>query len=60
MNNYAYGHSNRLAKPASADLAKALQVSNPNALQEPNAHIDRYIPNRLEYAKRWREVKAAG
>ena len=58
--NYAYGHSNLLARPKSKDLLTALQLTNPNALKEPNAHIDRYIPNRQEYAKRWREVKASG
>jgi spermidine/putrescine transport system substrate-binding protein len=58
-NNYAYGHANRLARPKSKDLLKALRLTNPNALKEPNAHIDRYIPNRSEYAKRWREVKAS-
>jgi spermidine/putrescine-binding protein len=60
MNNYAYGHSNRLARPKSEDLAKALRINNPKALSEPFTHIDKYIPNRREYAKRWREVKAAG
>jgi len=58
-NNYAYGHANTLARPSSKDLLRALQLTNPNALKEPNAHIDRYIPNRQEYAKRWREVKAS-
>jgi spermidine/putrescine transport system substrate-binding protein len=59
-NNYAYGHANTLSRPKSKDLLRALQLTNPNALREPNAHIDRYIPNRQEYAKRWQEVKAAG
>ena len=57
--NYVYGHANTLSRPKSQDLLKVLQLTNPNALKEPNAHIDRYIPNRLEYAKRWREVKAS-
>ena len=60
MNNYAYGHSNRLARPQSAALATALRINNPKALSEPFTHIDKYIPNRLDYAKAWREVKAAG
>ena len=59
LNNYGYGHSNTLARPKSRDLARVLQIANPNALKEPNTHIDRYIPNRREYAKNWREVKAA-
>jgi spermidine/putrescine transport system substrate-binding protein len=56
-NNYAYGHANTLARPSSQDLLRALQLTNPNALKEPHAHIDRYIPNRQEYFKRWQEVK---
>jgi spermidine/putrescine-binding protein len=59
-NNYAYGHANTLARPNSKQLARALQIDNPRALKEPNTHIDRYIRNRAEYAKRWQEVKAAG
>jgi spermidine/putrescine-binding protein len=56
-NNYAYGHANTLARPKDKDLLRLLQLTNPNALKEPHAHIDRYIPNRSEYAKRWQEVK---
>lgn len=58
-NNYAYGHSNTLARPASKDLLTALQLTNPHAVEEPNAHIDRYIPRRREYARAWEEVKAS-
>jgi len=57
--NYAYGHSNTQARPKSEDLLKALQLTKPNAVQEPNAHIDRYVPRRALYAKLWEEVKAA-
>jgi spermidine/putrescine transport system substrate-binding protein len=58
-NNYAYGHSNTRARPASKDLLTALKLTNPRAIQEPNAHIDRYIPRRREYARAWEEVKAS-
>ena len=58
-NNYAYGHANTLSRPASKDLLTALKLTNPRAIQEPNAHIDRYIPRRREYAKAWEEVKAS-
>jgi spermidine/putrescine transport system substrate-binding protein len=57
--NYAYGHSNTLARPKSKDLLKALQLTNPGAVQEPAAHIDRYIPRRRLYARLWEEVKAS-
>jgi spermidine/putrescine transport system substrate-binding protein len=57
--NYGYGHANTRARPKSRELLQVLKLTNPNALREPNAHIDRYIPNRQEYAKRWREVKAS-
>jgi spermidine/putrescine transport system substrate-binding protein len=58
-NNYGYGAANTKARPSSSDLLKVLQLSNPNAVAEPNAHIDRYIPRRQVYAKLWEEVKAS-
>jgi spermidine/putrescine-binding protein len=58
-NNYGYGEANTLARPKSSDLLKVLDLTNPNAVQEPNAHIDRHIPRRAVYAKLWEEVKAA-
>ena len=57
--NYGYGEANTLARPKSSDLLKVLQLTNPNAVEEPNAHIDRHIPRRQVYAKLWEEVKAA-
>jgi len=58
-NNYGYGSANTKARPSSSDLQKVLQLNNPNAVAEPNAHIDRYIPRRQVYAKLWEEVKAS-
>jgi spermidine/putrescine-binding protein len=57
--NYGYGEANIRARPKSSDLLRVLQLTNPNAVQEPNAHIDRHIPRRQLYAKLWEEVKAA-
>jgi spermidine/putrescine transport system substrate-binding protein len=57
--NYGYGHANIQARPASSDLLKALQITNPRAVTEPNAHLDRDIPRRAVYAKMWEEVKAS-
>ncbi|HEX3055984.1 MAG TPA: substrate-binding domain-containing protein [Gaiellaceae bacterium] len=57
--NYGYGHANTLAKPASSDLLKALQLTNPRAVALPNAYLDRNVPRRAVYAKAWDEVKAA-
>src|SRR2546421_1521314 len=57
--NYGYGHANTVARPASSDLLHALQLTNPRAVTEPNAHLDRDIPRRQVYAKVWEEVKAA-
>ena len=57
--NYGYGHANTLARPASSDLLTALQLTNPKAVTEPNAHLDRDIPRRAIYARNWEEVKAA-
>ena len=57
--NYGYGHANTLARPTSSDLLRALQLTNPRAVGEPNAHLDRDIPRRQVYAKLWQEVKAS-
>jgi spermidine/putrescine-binding protein len=57
--NYFYGHANTLARPSSNALARALQLSNPKAVAEPNAHLDRDIPRRDLYEKLWSEVKAS-
>jgi hypothetical protein len=57
--NYGYGHANVEARPASSDLLNALQLTNPRAVAEPNAHLDRDIPRRPVYAKAWEEVKAS-
>jgi len=57
--NYGYGHANVQARPSSSDLLNALQLTNPRAVAEPNAHLDRDIPRRAVYAKAWEEVKAS-
>jgi spermidine/putrescine transport system substrate-binding protein len=57
--NYGYGHANLQARPSSSDLLHALQITNPKAVTEPNAHLDRDIPRRALYAKMWEEVKAS-
>lgn len=57
--NYGYGHANTLARPASSDLLRALELTNPRAVTLPNAYLDRDIPQRALYAKLWEEVKAA-
>src|SRR6267143_487013 len=49
--NYGYGHANTLARPSSSDLLRALQLNNPRAVAEPNAHLDRDVPRRALYAK---------
>ena len=33
--------------------------TDPGALREPRAHIDRYMPRRAQYARLWQEVKAS-
>jgi spermidine/putrescine transport system substrate-binding protein len=58
-NNYGYGHANTRARPSSSDLLKALQLTNPKAVTEPAAHLDRDIPHRVEYAQMWEQVKAS-
>src|SRR5689334_21537369 len=34
--NYGYGEANTIARPSSSDLLKALQLTNPRAVTEPN------------------------
>jgi spermidine/putrescine-binding protein len=57
--NYGYGHANLKARPSSSELLTALQIANPRAVAEPNAHLDRDIPRRALYAKYWEQVKAS-
>jgi spermidine/putrescine-binding protein len=57
--NYGYGHANTVARPSSSDLLRALQLTNPRAVTEPNAYLDRDIPRRALYAKLWEQVKAS-
>jgi hypothetical protein len=38
---------------------RALKLTNPRAVTEPNARLDRDIPRRALYAKLWQEVKAS-
>jgi spermidine/putrescine transport system substrate-binding protein len=57
--NYGYGHANKLARPSSSDLLRALQLTNPRAVTLPNAYLDRDVPRRAVYAKLWEEVKAS-
>jgi spermidine/putrescine transport system substrate-binding protein len=57
--NYGYGEANTQARPKSSDLLRVLKLTNPKAVAEPNAHIDRHIPRRALYARLWEEVKAA-
>ena len=59
--NYAYGHANTAVdlKKLDPEFVEILHLDDPSALQEPKAHMDRFIPNRKEYNKYWDEVKAA-
>lgn len=61
ITNYAYGHVNTNVDLAAVDpqFVEVMNLDDPNALEEPNAHIDRYIPRRAEYNRAWDEVKAA-
>lgn len=61
VNNYAYGHANTeldISK-VDPDFAEVMHLGDPEALQEPNSHMDRYIPRRKEYNRAWAAVKAA-
>jgi hypothetical protein len=58
-NNYGYDHANTDARPTSSDLLHALRLTDPHAVGEPNAYLDRDIPQRETYERVWEEVKAA-
>ena len=59
--NYAYGHTNTEVDTSSIDpdLVAVFHLDDPSALEEPKAHIERYVPDRRRFAKAWDEVKAA-
>lgn len=61
LQNYAYGHSNLNVDLTQVDpaLVDAFKLEDPSSLDEPNVHINRYIPRRQDYVKIWTEIKAA-
>src|SRR3954451_21445797 len=46
---YGCGHATLQPRPSSSALLSALQLTNPRAVAEPNAHLDRDIPRRAVY-----------
>jgi spermidine/putrescine transport system substrate-binding protein len=57
--NYGYGHANIRARPSSSDLLRVLRLTDPKAVTEPSAHLDRDIPRRAVYARMWEQVKSS-
>lgn len=59
--NYAYGHVNTKVDTTAVDpdLVSVFKLDDPSALEEPRAHIERYVPDRRRFAKAWDEIKAA-
>lgn len=59
--NYAYGHVNTEVDTSSLDqdLVQVFHLDDPSALEEPKAHIERFVPDRRRFARAWDEVKAA-
>ena len=59
--NYAYGHANTQLDLSKIDpnLVEVFHLDDPSSLQEPRAHIERYVPDRQRFAKKWDEIKAA-
>jgi spermidine/putrescine-binding protein len=59
--NYYYGHTNTTVELTGIDesLVQAFRLDDPSALEEPKAHIERYVPNRRKFARAWDEIKAA-
>jgi spermidine/putrescine transport system substrate-binding protein len=58
--NYYYGHTNTEVDTSSVDpeLVEVFKLDDPTALEEPKAHIERYVPDRRRFARAWDEVKA--
>jgi spermidine/putrescine transport system substrate-binding protein len=61
LDNYYYGHANTKVNLEGVDpsLVEGFHLGDPSALEEPKAHIDRYVPRRQVYNRVWEEVKAA-
>jgi len=61
LDNYYYGHANTKVdlKGIDPSLVDSFHLGDPSALEEPKAHIDRYVPRRQIYNRVWEEVKAA-
>jgi spermidine/putrescine transport system substrate-binding protein len=59
--NYYYGHTNTTVDTSAIDpeLVAVFKLDDPSALEEPKAHIERYVPDRRRFARAWDEVKAA-
>jgi spermidine/putrescine transport system substrate-binding protein len=61
-NTYYYGTSNTAVKASDIkdpNLAKALDLGNPQAIGASNVHLQSWEPNRAQYDLAWEEVKAA-
>jgi hypothetical protein len=61
LDNYYYGHANTKVdlEGVAPSLVEGFHLGDPSALEEPKAHIDRYVPRRQVYNRVWEEVKAA-
>jgi spermidine/putrescine transport system substrate-binding protein len=61
LDNYYYGHANTKVDLEGIDpsLVESFHLGDPSALEEPKAHIDRFVPRRRVYNRVWEEVKAA-
>jgi spermidine/putrescine transport system substrate-binding protein len=62
MNIYYYGTANSKVQASDIqdkNLAKALDLGNPEAIAAPNVHLQSWEKNRSAYDLAWEEVKAA-
>src|SRR3990170_5942223 len=57
ISNYYYGHANTTVDTSVIDptLVEVFRLDDPTALQEPRAHMERWVPNRRRLAKAWDE-----
>jgi spermidine/putrescine transport system substrate-binding protein len=62
LNLFYYGVADQTVKPDEVkdkDLAKELNIGDPQALNGPDVHMQSFQPNRAAYQQAWQEVMAS-
>jgi spermidine/putrescine transport system substrate-binding protein len=62
LNLFYYGVADQTVKQSEVkdqDLARELNIGDPQALNGPNVHMQQFQPNRAQYQQAWQEVMAS-